>query len=281
MANFECTPVHDIMVWGGVHGKRRMLRGRFGGHRRGEGGPGVPLVKSLQKVPLRTANGLVEAGIANPEAVSRGIRSVDANLALCLANPEVDEDTYEGRLVPGILLQSRDRDLVLDIHEQFGIADTDYAYVGPRVYPHVLGFAKQAGITTVMVTDFGIQNILPQAMLVDLSKNSKRDVAYWRSQLETTLQEGLPSPSVEEFTIFAVADLTASEHVKLGVNGRKFKPLVDEVPGASELLGVDRLVYALYEPGYEVVSQLTSDDLRGINSDDGSLRLPTLRSLAH
>ena len=75
-------------------------------------------------------------------------------------------------------------------------------------------------------------------------------------------------------------ELTDSDHIRLGVNGRRFKPLKDQVPGGSELLGIDRPVYALYEPGHEVVLQLNTDDLKGINSDNGSLRLPTLRSLS-
>ncbi len=57
MADLERTPIRDIMVWGGEHGKKRVVRGRLGRRPRGEGGTGVPLVKSIQKEPIRTANG--------------------------------------------------------------------------------------------------------------------------------------------------------------------------------------------------------------------------------
>ena len=200
MAKFESQPVQDIMVWAGTHGKRRLLRGSIGKSPRGEGGLGIPLVRSLQKNPVRTENGLVEAGIANPEAVRLGLRYVEANLPFCFGNPEDFKETYEGRLVPGILKGSENKDLVLDIHQQYGTADTDYVYVGSHVSPQVLGFAAAVGINTVMVTDNGIQGHIPQAMIVDLSQNSKRnDVEYWRDKLLTVLKEGVPSPPVEEF----------------------------------------------------------------------------------
>ena len=261
----------DIMVWAGTHGSPP----------KGEDGIGVPLVKSLQIQPIRTENGRVEGDLSNPEAVRRGVRFVEANLSLCFGNPEEFKDTYEGSLVPGILRRSKNRDLVLDMHQQCQISDTDYVYVGSRVSPHVLGLAAAVGIKTVMVTDNGIQGYIPQAVIVDLSQNSERDdLDFWRSVLSTTLSEGLPSPSVEEFTIYAHGELTDSDHIRLGVKDRKFTPLVDEVPGASELLGVDRPVYALYEPGHEVVSRLNTDDLMGINSDDGTFQLPTLKILS-
>lgn len=31
MSKIDRTPIHDVMVWGGVHGKRKRLRGRFSG----------------------------------------------------------------------------------------------------------------------------------------------------------------------------------------------------------------------------------------------------------
>lgn len=270
MARLERIPIHDIMVWGGVHG---FLPG-------GEGGPGVPLVKSLQEDPIRTNNGFVEADIANPEAVKRGRRYVEKDLSLCLGQPEGDKKTHEGQLVPDILERSKNRGLVVDMHQQSIPSDLDYVYIGSHVAPQALGFAAKAGITTLFVGDDGLCSKIPQAVAVDLSKTSRRNhVGYWRSILSTILHEGLPSPSVEEFTIYASANLTESEHEQLGLSGEKFTPF-DEVPGAADFFGVKGPVYALYSKGYEVAMQLDEQGLWDIEAEDGTLHFPTLRSFS-
>ena len=282
MAKFENQPVHDIGVSAGVHGKRRLLRGRFGKSPRGEGGPGVPLVRTLQKKPIRTASGRVEAFIANPKAVKRGVRYIDENLAFCLGEPASNANTYEGQLVPGILERLRNKDLVVDMHEQPDSGEEDFMYVGSSAALPILGFAAQVGITTIFVGSYGIYRHYSQAGAADVSKTSQRnDVDYWRAQFETALEEGLPSPSVEEFTIFALTSLTTNEIRQLGLNGKRLTPF-EEIRGASDLLKVDRPVYTVYSvnsssPGIEVVTQLRPHE---ISIEDGIVRMPTFRSLA-
>lgn len=141
----------------------------------------------------------------------------------------------------------------------------------------MLGFASLAGISTIGVAEDVLHAQFPHGLAVDLSKKSKRDdVTYWRSLLSTTLQEGLPSPPIEEFTIYAHGELTDSEREQLGVNNHHYAPF-EEVKGAGELLGVNRPVYALYPKAIEVVSAVEPHEVK---VEEDIIYLPTLRSLA-
>jgi len=278
MSKIECTPVDNIMVWGGVHGKKRMVRGRFSRRPRGEGGPGVPLVRSLQKDQIRAEHGVVEAGIANPGAVKRGVRYVHTNFQRCIVEPEKYRDTYEGQLVKPVLQRSKDRDLLVDMHQLMAASELDFIYMGSRAYPYVLGFASRAHIRTIVVVEGALHAQFLHGVGVDLSRKSERDdVGYWRSLLSTTLQEGLPSSPVEEFTIYTQGDLTANQRDELGVTNHSFSAL-EEVQGARDLLGVNRPVYAMHPQAMEVVAKVEPHEIN--TTEDGILRLPTFRSLS-
>jgi hypothetical protein len=263
--------IKNIMVWSGMHGQTG---------RGGEGGFGFEVEDSLRHYPIPG----VEVGFANPGAVETRQRFIDKNLALRLNVPKLDPTIYyEDTLVPEIKKRSEDKDLVIDLHSHL-LHEGTFAYVGPQVDPHVLDFIGKLGIENVIVTDSGIQGILPQAVLLDYSHNTSEHVLYFRSQLTAALENGLEEPSsFRRFKFYAHADLTTDEIDKLGLSpenhGRRyFRSLKDEVPGAAEIFAVDRKVIALFPAGDEVVAELNTEDLSVVH---GKLQLPTLRSLGN
>lgn len=256
--------IDTVQVWVGMHGEERE--------------PGEALHESLRASPLPG----VSCDVANPKAFELRQRYIDVNLALCLQDPDAYPGTYEAQLVPHILEKSHQSDLTVDIHhEAFG--EHDYAFVGPRVYPHVLGFVALLGINTIVVAETGIQGRLPGAVLLDIAPGSHlNDISLWRSKLAEIRQAGLTSPSLDSLQFYAHADLMPDETLLVTGKQATCAPR-QELPSAAELLEVSRPVYAAfgYEAGYqgfiEVIAPLGVEDIT-VHKD--TLYLPTLRELS-
>ena len=267
MSREDYFPINDVMVWGGTHGSPP----------EGEGGPGIPLVESLQQRPIYTTIGKITADIANPEAVRLGVRYVDTNLVFCISQPQKNKNTYEGTIASGVVKKSADRDLVIDMHQQPVASGFDYLMCGPQVYHYILGLAALTEITTIVSGDAGLYKRFPQAVVVELSKNSERDdVDYWRSILSKILDEGLTRPPIKEFTIYSLTDLTGMEQQKLDITDKEFSPL-EEIPGADILFGIDKKVYSLDTQGIEVVVPVAKHEIK---IEEDIVHIPAFRSLS-
>jgi hypothetical protein len=255
--------IETVQVWVGMHGEERE--------------PGEALHESLHADPLAG----VSCDIANPRAFQLRQRYIDVNLALCLQNPGAYAGTYEAQLVPGILEKSQQSDLTVDIHQE-AFGEHDYAFVGPRVYPHVLGFIALVGINTIVVAETGIQGQQPGSVLLDIASQSQRnDVAFWRNKLAEAKREGLPIPPLETFRIYTHTDLMPEETRLVTAQQKQCAPR-QELPAAAELLGVDRPVYAAfgYNEGYEgIIEVIATIEVDDITVTNGTLYLPTLRTL--
>jgi len=145
----ERVPVKDAQVWLGMHGDEYRLA--------------KPFYASLQETPIPK----VDVDIANPKALEAEVRGIDANLALCFQE-DPPAGAYESGLVPGILRRSRPKGLTVDIHEN-RYSEHDYAFIGPEVHRHVLGFAALLEINDLVVSSHGMFNRLPNATLVDVA----------------------------------------------------------------------------------------------------------------
>jgi len=272
MTETDRHPLGSIRVYAGFHGAPPG----------GEGGPGLPLVSSLRENLIHIGSKVVSAAKVHNLAIRRGTRYIDVNLSEVFRSPKKYRNTEEYRFPYLFMVQTASPSLNIDVHEQFEseVGDHDFAFVGTRVRPFTLGFIQEAGIKDIIVSDCGLQGQLPHAVLIDVAKGSRlNDIDNWRPLLYKTLRDGLPSPSLSEFTIYAHADLTREEEQRIGLNGRRFDPFVDEVPQAAEVLGINRKVYALTRDGREVVTPLNPEDIIASRPVCGMLLLPTLRML--
>jgi hypothetical protein len=160
----------NILVPYGVHGSEALA---------------IELGRSLETDPIEGVTPLA----ANPEAIARGVRFVQENMALSFNDADPESPIYERREAARVLgvVAASDADMILDMHTT-RYANADYIGIGAETDANVLYMGEMIGYTDAVVSNFGIPHHDSRALSFEMFEThdpSARQLTIrrWRTEL--------------------------------------------------------------------------------------------------
>jgi hypothetical protein len=231
------------LVIGGMHGPPEVI--------------GAMVCDSIAKSPIDNW----DAVIGNKEARQRGARYVERNLALAFGDANLNSKVYEEHRAAQLIELSKDRKLVLDIHDLPGDSGIDFAAIGDKGNPQILGVAALLNITNILVykTRTYLMAHEPNALLVELGRGYdgeliRPNIQRLRECMNKITVSGLPvSVNLDNFNYFERVDEIATKEAKeialSPVRIEPFEPIPPEILKALQRPGRD-LSSGEYVAGY-------------------------------
>lgn len=212
-----------LLVLGGTHGNELL---------------GIELVKILQANPIPG----IDAVIANPRAVEKGVRFIETDLNRSFGEGE----SYEYRRAQELKETTKNYDIVFDFHNTQTLSN-DCGFVGTNCRPELYAALQLFGIANCIEATYDcINKYCKNVVSIEVSIGSELDAAeYWYGRIRELCKMKPRNPQ-SDLTIYRYLRRVGWDEIKdLDTNEWKpFRPLAKndkltlEVPSEKDVVPI-------------------------------------------